>query len=271
LGIVLALILSIEGGFVIRIAFLITAAFYGLATLPVFIFVSERTQPQKPSAGENHLSESVRKLWRTFQEARQYKEFIKYLGAYLIYNNGIMMILDFAAIIGAVLFGMSQQQLIIFMMVVQVTSVIGAFAFGWFTQRAGARLSLLIALGLMMLAVILLMFVNSLSMFNVIGALAGFALTGVQSVSRTVVGQVTPPGKAGEFYGLFSVAGQISNFTGPALYGFLATALALRLYEPRGYTAHAAEAAGLETALLAVIAFFLVGMVMLFSVKKWRR
>ena len=50
--------------------------------------------------------------------------------AFLIYNNGIMMMLDFAAIIGAVMYGMNQQQLIIFMMIVQVTSVIGAFTFG---------------------------------------------------------------------------------------------------------------------------------------------
>ena len=271
LGIVLALILTVEGVFVIRIAFLITAGFYALSTLPVFLFVRERAQPQVLPPGETYLSVSMKKLWRTFQEARQYREFIKFLAAFLIYNNGIMMILDFAAIIGAVLYGMTQQQLIVFMMIVQVTSVIGAFTFGWLTQRAGGRTALFLALALMVLTVGLLIFVNSLAMFNVIGALAGFALTGVQSVSRTIVGQISPAAKAGEFYGLFSVAGQISNFTGPALYGLLATALALRFYEPRGFQPYAAEAAGLETALAAVIAFLLLGVFMLFSVRKWRR
>jgi UMF1 family MFS transporter len=123
----------------------------------------------------------------------------------------------------------------------------------------------------MIATVSLLFVVDSLAMFNVIGALAGFALTGVQSVSRTVVAQVSPAGKAAEFYGLFSLAGQVSNFTGPTIYGFLATALALRLFEPRGMAAHTAEARGLLSALIAVVIFLAIGLVMLLFVRGWRR
>ncbi len=271
LGIVLALIMTIPGTLTVRFAFIITAVFYALSTLPVFLNVRERAEPQKLPPGENYFSVSLRKLWRTFLDARKYREFIKFLVAYLVYNNGIIMMLDFAAIIGAVMYGMNQQQLIIFMMIVQVTSVIGAFAFGLLTSRLGSRFSLILSLVLMVLTVGGLFVVNDLAGFNVIGALAGFALTGVQSVSRTVVGQVCPVEKSGEFYGLFSVAGQISSFTGPAIYGFLATALALRLYEPRGLSPHLAEAAGLQTALLAAIGFLLVGLIFLLFVRNWRR
>jgi UMF1 family MFS transporter len=196
---------------------------------------------------------------------------MRFLVAFLIYNNGIMMVLDFAAIIGAVLFGMDQQQLIIFMMIVQVTSVIGAYLFGQVTHRMGSKLALVLSISLMALTVGGLFFIRSLVMFNVIGALAGFALTGVQSVSRTVVGQICPEEKAAEFYGLFSLASQVSNFTGPLLYGLLATALALRFYEPRGLPANVAEAAGMEAALFSIIAFLLVGLVFLLFVKNWRR
>ncbi len=271
LGIVLGLILTIKGTFIIRFAFLITAAFYALATLPVFLFVRERSKPQPLPVGERLLSVSFKKLLATFRSARQYKDFIRFLLAFLIYNNGIMMLLDFAAIIGAVLFGMTQQQLIIFMVIVQVTSVIGAYLFGQVTHRLGGKLALVLSLSLMALTVVGLFFVHSLAMFNVIGAFAGFALTGVQSVSRTVVGQVCPEEKSAEFYGLFSLAGQISNFTGPTLYGLLATALALRLYEPRGLAPNIAEAAGMEAALFSIIAFLLVGLVLLLFVKNWQR
>jgi UMF1 family MFS transporter len=271
LGIVLALILTIKGTYIIRFAFLITAAFYALATMPVFLFIRERTKTQPLPVGDNLLSLSFKKLASTFRSARQYREFIKFLGAFLIYNNGIMMLLDFAAIIGAVLFGMNQQQLIIFMMIVQVASVIGAYLFGQITHRLGGKPALVLSIGLMALIVSGLFFVHSLFLFDVIGALAGFALTGVQSVSRTVVGQVCPEDKAAEFYGLFSLASQISNFTGPMLYGLLATALALRLYEPLGLTPHAAEAAGMEAALFSIVGFLVLGLVFLLFVKNWRR
>lgn len=271
LGIVLVLILTIKGTFVIRSAFLITAAFYALATAPVFLFVRERSKPRQMPKGTNYLSLAFQNLAKTFRSARQYKEFIKFLWAFLIYNNGIMMLLDFAAIIGAVMFGMNQQQLIIFMMIVQVTSVIGAFLFGMLTHRVGGKPALIISISLMVITVSGLFFIHSLAMFYVIGAMAGFALTGVQSVSRTVVGQVCPEDKAAEFYGLFSLAGQISNFTGPTLYGLLATALALRIYEPRGLIPHAAEAAGMQTALFSIIGFLGLGLAFLLFVKKWRR
>lgn len=271
LGIVLGLILTVKGDSIIHISFLITAAFYAAATLPIFFFLKERSVPQKPPTGENLFTTSIKKLWHTFKDARHYKEFIKFLLAFLVFNNGIIMILDFAAIIGAVMYGLDQQQLIIFMIIVQITSVIGAYLFGVATKLFGGKFSLSLSLVLMILVVAGLFFVSSLSGFYAIGALAGFALTGVQSVSRTVVGQVCPEDKAAEFYGLFSVAGQISAFTGPAIYGFLATALALRFFEPQGFSAHAAEAAGLQNALFAVIAFLGAGVILLLFVKKWRR
>jgi MFS transporter, UMF1 family len=271
LGIVLALILTFKGDFVIRLSFLITAVFYALSTLPVFLFLKERRKPEKLPQRESYLSVSFRMLWRAFQDARKHKDFMRFLVAFLIFNIGIIMILDFAAIIGAVLYGMQQQELIIFMIIVQITSVIGAYLFGQLIGRVGGRFSLSLAILLMILTVSSMFLIDSLNGFFIIGALAGFALTGVQSVSRTVVGQVCPVEKAGEYYGLFSLAGQISAFIGPAVFGIMATALALRVYQPGGMAAQAAEAAGLQMALLSAIAFLAVGLGVLWSVRSWQR
>jgi len=41
-----------------------------------------------------------------------------------------------------------------------------------------------------------------------VGALAGFALTGVQSVSRTMVAQMSPEEKSAEFYGCLLLRGE---------------------------------------------------------------
>ncbi|NIV39638.1 MAG: MFS transporter, partial [Anaerolineae bacterium] len=88
------------------------------------------------------------------------------------------MALDFAAILGAVLYGMEQQELIIFMILVQVTSVAGAYLFGILADKIGTKRSLLLALALMTAAVVWLFFNDSTAGFYWIGSLAGFALTG---------------------------------------------------------------------------------------------
>jgi UMF1 family MFS transporter len=268
--IVLGLIQFVGGSFVIHLSFVITALFYAVSTAPLFLFLRERNQPQSLPKGETYLSISFKKLWQTFKNARNYKEFLKFMLSFLIFNNGIMITLDFAAIIGATLFGMTQQQLIIFMIIVQVTSVIGAYLFGKITDRLGGRTTLAIAIGLMILTVAGLFVVNSLTLFNLIGAMAGFALTGVQSVSRTVVGQITPEEKSAEFYGLFSVGSQISAFVGPTFYGMLVAWLAFG-YQRKGMAELPAEQLGLRVAVFAIIGFLAIGLGLLFRVRDWRK
>ena len=123
---------------------------------------------------------------------RHFRQFIAFIISFLIYNDGILMALDFAAIIGAVLFGMTQTQLILFMILVQVTSAIGAYLFGMLGEKIGFKKALLLSLVLMIVAVIWMIFNPSLTGYFIIGGLAGFALTGVQSLSRTMAGLFAP-------------------------------------------------------------------------------
>ncbi len=268
--IVLGLIMGVGGTFVIRFAFLVTAVFYAASTAPLFIFVKERTTATPLPHGENYFSISLKRLWQTFKAARKYQSFARFLFSYLVFNNGIMITLDFAAIIGATLFALNQTQLIIFMIIVQITSVIGAYLFGKAAGRWGSKAVLVVSLLLMTGTVALLYLADSLTVFNIIGALAGFALTGVQSVSRTAVGQIAPEEKAAEFYGLFSLASQLSNFIGPTLFGILIVWFT-NFYSGRGLEALPAEQSGLKLALLAIILFLLLGMGLLFTVKVWHR
>ena len=268
--IVLGLILGVKGTFIIRTAFLITAVFYAVSTLPIFIILRERTQPRPLPRGQTYFTLSLKRLVTTFKNARAYKSFMRFLLAFLIFNNGIMIALDFAAIIGAVLFGLTQTQLIIFMIIVQVTSVGGAFLFGKVYDRVGGRTTMILSLLAMIITLSLLYVVQSLTIFYVIGALAGFSLTAVQVSSRTTVGHLAPEEQATEFYGLFSLASQISNFVGPTLYGIIVVWLT-NFYIKTGLAASPAEQSGQRLAVTVMILFLLAGLFLVLRVKEWRR
>lgn len=265
--IVLALIMIIGGTTVVRFSFLITAVFYLASSLPLFLWLRERAEPQPLGKGDNYLQVASRRLRETFRAVRHYREFIKFIIAFLIYNDGIMMALNFAAIIGAVLFGMTQQQLIIFMIIIQITSVAGAYLFGTLADRWSSKRSLVLSLILMIGAIVWMLFVQNITVFFVIGALAGFALTGVQSVSRTLVGQFAPIDKSAEFYGFFEVGGRTSSFIGPAVYGFVA-AEATILLSARGMDAVSAEQMGIRVAIGSIVAFLVVGLVILLKIRQ---
>jgi UMF1 family MFS transporter len=269
LVIILALITLIGGTFIVRLSFIITAVFFGVSAIPIFLNVTERAQPQPMPPGENIISVGFKRLANTFRKVRRYREFIKFMAAFLIYNDGIIMALDFAAILGAVLFGMEQQELIIFMILVQATSVAGAYIFGILTDRLSPKKALFISLVLMIAATVWMYFNYSISGFYWIGALAGFALTGVQSVSRAMIGLFSPAGQSAEFYGFFAVTGRTSSFIGPTIYGFIAAEAAL-LYQGRGLSVELAEQAGQRVAIISIILFLVIGGLVLFSVNEKR-
>jgi UMF1 family MFS transporter len=263
--ILLPLIVIIGGTLIVRLSLVFTAIYFALAAIPAFTWIKEKSIARELPEGENYLSIAFSRIVDTAKSLGQYKDFLKFIISFLVYNDGILMALNFASIIGAVLFGMDQTQLITFMIIVQVTSVIGAYVAGIVGDKIGFKRSLIYSI-LMMAAVVLgMLFAKTLLQFYIIGALAGFALTGVQSVSRTLVGYFAPEGRSAEFYGFFAVTGRTSSFIGPTIYGFLAYEAAV-YFQNRGYTELLAEQLGQRVAIGSIIIFLLAGLAILLSV-----
>lgn len=266
LFIILPLILIFEGTFMVRLSLVITAIYFALSTVPLFLNLKESALPQAMPEGENLLTIGFKRTWATIKKAGRYGEFIKFVIAFLVYNDGVMMAMNFASIIGAVLFGMGQTELIIFVIVVQITNVVGAYTLGHLVDRTGGKRALIVSIMLMILAIVLMYFTQTATFFFFVGALAGFAMAGMQSVSRTMVGMLSPPGQSAEFYGFFAVAGRTSSFIGPTVYGYVAYWVANWYERQKGMAEVLAEQTGQRFAILSIGLFLLVGMLILTSV-----
>jgi UMF1 family MFS transporter len=254
---------------IVRGAMAFTALFFAVSTIPLFLRVKERREARSLPAGETYLSVALRRLKQTIQSVRQFREFIKFIVSFLIYNDGILMALNFASIIGVVLFGMNQTQLIIFMIIVQVTSALGAYVFGLVSERMSFKRALLISLALMIIAVVWMVLNQTLTGYFIIGALAGFALTGVQSLSRTMTGLFAPKQKSAEFFSFFAIAGKSSSFIGPLIFGGLAFRAA-QFFTKSGFDKQIADQMGYRTGLSLIVVFLAVGMLILLSVNEKR-
>jgi len=264
------IVLTDSANLTVRLSLVFTAVFFAASAIPLFLWLRERAEPQRLPAGESYLTLAFSRLKHTITAVRRFREFLKFMVAFLIYNDGILMILDFGAILGAVLFGMEQQELIIFMIVVQLASVAGAYLFGLIADDFGAKRSLVISLLLTAVPVIWLYFSYSKLEFYIIGGLAGFGLTGVQSLSRTIVAMFAPQGQSAEFYGFFAVTGRTSSFIGPTIFGLLAAWASERYMATRQITQLAAEQAGHRVALFSIVAFLAVGLLLLVFVNEHR-
>jgi len=254
---------------VVRGSFAFTALFFALGTIPLFLWVKENRTPKVLPAGENYFSIAFKRLAGTFKSVRHFREYIQFIVSFLIYNDGILMALGFASIIGRVLFGMNQTQLIVFMIIVQLTSALGAYVFGIWGEKYGYKRCLNWSI-LLMIAAVLGMIVNpSLTGYYFIGALAGFALTGVQSISRTMAGLFAPESKSTEFFSFFAVAGKSSSFIGPTVYGLIAYS-ATQYFAKQGVAATLAEQYGQRASIGTIAIFLIVGFAILSFVNEAR-
>lgn len=265
----LAVLVPIQliGNQMIPYAFLITAAIYLIAAIPTFLWVKEKREPEQIPAGKNVIVLAFEKLAQTFRSVKKHKEFVKYAISFLVYNDGIMMLMDFAAIIGATLFGMEQTQLIIFVILIHFSGAIGALLFGKISDKKSGKEAILISLAILVISITGLFFAKDIVWFYVIGFIAGLSLSGAQAVSRSMVSQLAPMTQSAEFYGFLSVAGRTSTFVGPLVFSTISYRMH-NWYANRGIEATLAEQYGLLWAIGAIVAFLVIGMLLLLFVKR---
>ncbi len=276
--IVLALIQLNPGNTVIvRLSMVITAVYFLIFALPTFLFIKEKN-PERKKVEKNFIKIAIKRLSDTIHSVKNFKEFIKFMVALLIYNDGIIATLDFAAILGAVLFGVTDTQLIIFVIIVQITNVMGAWAYMRIGEKFGYKNSLVQSLILMVLSVGSMMFMSSTIAFFIVGAFAGFAIAGVQSVSRTMVSIFAPKHKSAEFYGFFALAGRTSSIMGPGIMGLAASGLSAWLMTTlvnagivvagNQLAIDVTEKIGHRFAMVSIIVFLVVGLMLLLFVNE---
>lgn len=259
--------IQLVGNSVIPYAFLITAVFYLASSIPMFLWVKEIHEEPVEQKEKGYIRVAFERLLHTFRSIKSYKEFLKYTVAFLVYNDGIMMLMDFAAIIGATLFGMTQIQLILFVIVIQMSGAVGALLFGKIADRTSSKDSVVISLSILICCITALLFADKLFWFFVIGFFAGFSLSGAQAVSRSMVSQFAPPEKTTEFYGFLSVAGRTSTFVGPLVFGTISYRMH-NYYANHGVDAVLSEQYGLLWAIGSILLFLVVGLLLLLLVKR---
>ena len=121
-----------------RLSFLTVAVWWAAFSIPLL-----RRVPEPPSAGRGEsrgsvVSVSFRRLRETFRNLRRYRQLMRFLIAFLIYNDGIGTIIGVAAIYGAEL-GFGALELIGAILLVQFVGIPFSLAFGRIPSRGEPR------------------------------------------------------------------------------------------------------------------------------------
>jgi UMF1 family MFS transporter len=205
----------------VPVTLLITAAIFALAALPTFLFLRERARPSPHRPTRSWLGEGFSRIGRTWREAARFRDLIRFLLCLLLYQAGVSTVVVIAAIYAREEFGFDVQELIALIMVVNVSAAVGAFLFGHLQDRLGSVPALSLALALWIVAITLAYLADQRSQLWLAGNLIGVAMGSSQSGGRALVGRLTPPARAGEFFGLWSLVNRLAAILGPLSFGLL--------------------------------------------------
>ena len=229
-----------------RLIPVVIAVYYAVAVIPTFLFLRERSTPRPLPPGQGYIAVGFRQLARTLRHVRRYEELAKLLAAFLVYNDGIVTVIYFAARYASDTIGFTADEITVMFIALNVVAVIGAFGFGRLADVVGQKRVITASLLIWLAAVVLARFSYSKETFWVAASLAGLGMGSAQSVTRSLVSLFTPKENAAEFFGFLGIAGKALAFLGPLVFGTVSSVTGSQ-----------------RPAILSVGAFFVVGIVLL--------
>ncbi|MHC4415358.1 MAG: MFS transporter [Planctomycetota bacterium] len=231
----------VEGANGYRLVCLWAGIFFLLSALPTFLLLRERKQHEELPRGQTMLTVGFHRLGSTFRSIRQYRQLFRYLAIMTFFLGGMQIVIWFAGSIAKKLFGLTDQQLAAYILVLTVMAIVGAFFTGRFQDRIGTRRTIMIALALWLLVMTGAAFVSPalkerlyelaaargsdeklaeriwVGMFFVLGSGVGLGMGMLGTASRAMVGLFSPQHKAAEFFGFYGLGTKFAAILGLVL------------------------------------------------------
>ncbi len=209
-----------EDGWPVRLAMLVSAAWFGIFALPVLFAVPEYRGPGVRRervgffASYARLGRDLARLWRESRHT------VWFLLASAVFRDGLAGVFTFGGVLAASVFGFSAGEVILFAIAANVVAGISTIAVGALDDRLGPKPVIVTALiGLLVSGMLVFLLHDGGQIVFWTAGLALCLFVGpAQSASRTFLARIIPPGREGEVFGLYATTGRAVSFLAPTLF-----------------------------------------------------
>jgi UMF1 family MFS transporter len=221
------------------------------AIFSVIPLAAIRNRPPGRRHGPGHgLLDSFREFALTLRDMRHYPQTLRFLLAYLLYNDAVQAVIALAAQFGSDELKMPMADLTEVILMVQFVAFFGSFLFDWIAKAIGAKPAVIVSL-LIWTGVLVSMYVSvrTEKQFFVVAAIVAIVLGGTQALSRSLFSLMIPKGREAEYFGVYEISDKGTSWMCPLLFG-----LALQF------------TGNYRLAILSLIIFFAAGLLVLLTV-----
>ncbi len=236
--------LGLTKGEAVRWSLLSAGLWWAAFTIIPYVGLRDRPPVNVAPVQGSVVTEAFGQLANTLRHLRGFPHTLRFLLAYLFFNDGIQTVIGVSSVYGAEQLGFDTNQLILTILLVQIVAFAGALLFGRAATRWGARDVVLTGLGLWTLVVAIGFFLprGQFSWWLALAVLIGLVLGGSQALSRSLYSQLVPRGREAEYFSLYQACERGTSWFGTLLFGLVHQATGS--YRP---------------AILALVVFFALG------------
>lgn len=245
--------IGITTGMAVRLSLLSAGVWWGGFAAITFARLKKRAATRPLPESASYLTVGFSQLRKTFAELRRLPHTLRYLLAYLLYNDGIQTVITLAGVfIEQELFkarGLEPDRsfLIGLILVIQFTAIGGALAFERVARFIGAKRAIIVSLVLWSCVVFYAYaFLETKMQAWIIGGVIALVLGGSQALSRSLFSQMIPRGRESSFFSIYEISERGTSWLGPVIFGVV------RL-----------TTGSYRSALLSLIVFFVAGLILL--------
>jgi MFS transporter, UMF1 family len=203
------------------------------------------------AVGSQALTVGFKELKITLKDVRKYPETLKFLIAYLFYNDGIQTVIAISGTYAILELKLTEISLVFAILIVQITALIGALLLGRLSNSIGAKKVILLTLVIWTVMVIITYTLpaGQQNPYLLIAAGIGFVLGGSQALSRSLYSQVIPRSREAQYFSFYEISERGTSWLGTFAFGVAF-----------GLTG------SYRKSVLLIIAFFVVGGLLLLRV-----
>jgi len=192
------------------IAFVITAVWWSAMTVPLMKNYQQKYYIEK---SEHAITESFKRLGKTFKNIKKEKKAFLFLLAFFFYIDGVYTIIDMATAYGSAL-GLDSTGLLLALLVTQIVAFPFAILFGRLARKVAVDKLITLCIGAYFLIAVYAMFLATQIQFWILAVCVGMFQGGIQALSRSYFTKIIPPEQSGEFFGFMDICGKGAAFFG---------------------------------------------------------
>jgi UMF1 family MFS transporter len=241
---------SVTQGEAVRISLMSAGVWWAIFTIITVRGLRTLNRPVG-AVGSQALTVGFKELKVTLKDVRKYPETLKFLIAYLFYNDGIQTVIAISGTYAILELKLTEISLVFAILIVQITALAGALLLGRLSNSIGAKKVILLTLVIWTVMVIITYALPSgqQNPYLIIAAGIGFVLGGSQALSRSLYSQVIPRSREAQYFSFYEISERGTSWLGTFAFGVAF-----------GLTG------SYRQSVLLIIAFFIVGGLLLLRV-----